>query len=108
MVVLLLLHIFNALSSCIVVFFCNRYELYQSGPEHHFDARDEQFDDDEDGNTNNNDNSMMMIEMGDFDFVDQMDPMNPLDLVSVDLTLDQELSEDERSIHRTYPSTTTE
>ena len=51
---------------------------------------------------------MMMIEMGDFDFVDQMDPMNPLDLVSVDLTLDQELSEDERSIHRTYPSTTTE
>jgi hypothetical protein len=47
---------------------------------------------------------MVMIEMGDLNFVDIIDPIENIDLVSVDLTLDQDLSEDERSITRTYQS----
>lgn len=45
----------------------------------------------------------MMIEMGDFN-VAEMEAIDNFDLVSVDLTLDQELSEDERSITRTHRS----
>jgi hypothetical protein len=44
-----------------------------------------------------------MIEMGNFDRIDNI---HTLDVVSVDLTLDQELSEDERSIHQTHQSNT--
>ena len=43
-----------------------------------------------------------MIEMGDLNFVDHIDTIHNIDLVSVDLTLDQELSEDERSLNHTY------
>lgn len=44
------------------------------------------------------DNSMMIIELGD------LDRMNLHDVASVDLTLDQELSEDERSITHNHQS----
>ena len=55
----------------------------------------------DDDNFDDIDNNIpaMMIEMGDFE---QMDNIDPLDVESVDLTLDQELSEDERSINQTH------
>jgi hypothetical protein len=65
----------------------------------HFDINDENLDD-----SSNINNSMVMIEMGDLNFVGNIDAMNTADLVSVDLTLDQDISEDERSIHRTHQS----
>jgi hypothetical protein len=71
----------------------------QSRPINQSDISDDNLDD-----TNNNNNSMVMIEMGDLNFVDIIDPIENIDLVSVDLTLDQDLSEDERSITRTYQS----
>ena len=61
------------------------------------------FDIDEDDNNDNN-NSTMMFEMGEFGpvVIENVHPQH-LDVISVDLTLDQELSEDERSIHQTTP-----
>ena len=58
----------------------------------HLDLHDDNFDGIE------TDNSMMIIEMGDFDRI------NLHDVASVDLTLDQELSEDERSLNNNHQS----
>lgn len=71
---------------------CRLFGRGHSGSLHHLDL-----DDIDDNGDSNHINSLMMIEMGDFA---NLDAIHPLDVVSVDLTLDQELSEDERSIQQ--------